>query len=86
MSLDNPLAGVEVGSSTVGDVDGDGNPDLVITAGWRDSGRTSTLYENRSSQNYQVASVPQPVSGDGTTAGTRAPRSSSPLPRAAPGT
>ena len=68
MSLDNPLAGVEVGSSTVGDVGGDGTLDLVITGFSSGNDETSTLYENRSSQNYQVASVTQPVSGDGTTA------------------
>ena len=48
MSLDNPLAGVEVGSSTVGDVGGDGNPDLVITGFSSGNDETSTLYENRS--------------------------------------
>ena len=48
MSLDNPLAGVEVGSSTVGDVGGDGNLDLVITGGDPDGDPTSMLYENRS--------------------------------------
>ena len=35
-------------SSTLGDVDGDGNLDLVIT-GFSDNGPTSTLYENLSS-------------------------------------
>ena len=62
------LTGVDDGSSTLGDVDGDGNLDLVITGTDQNDDPTSTLYENLSSQNYQVASVTQPVSGDGTTA------------------
>jgi hypothetical protein len=62
------LTGVRDGSSTLGDVDGDGTLDLVITGREGYNDRMTTLYENLSSQNYQVASVTQPVSGDGTTA------------------
>ena len=65
---DAGLTGVSSGSSTVGDVDGDGTLDLVITGTDQNDDPTSTLYENLSSQDYQVASVTQPVSGDGTTA------------------
>ncbi|PSQ68884.1 MAG: hypothetical protein BRD26_07370, partial [Bacteroidetes bacterium QH_1_64_81] len=61
------LTGVWLSSSTLGDVDGDGNLDLVTTGLDQNGDPTSTLYENLSSQNYQVASVTRTVSGDGTT-------------------
>ena len=45
---DAGLTGVAIGSSTVGDVDGDGNPDLVITGADPNGYPTTTLYENLS--------------------------------------
>ncbi|PSQ73503.1 MAG: hypothetical protein BRD34_02105, partial [Bacteroidetes bacterium QH_6_64_77] len=51
---DAGLTGVGSGSSTVGDVDGDGNPDLVIT-GFSDNGPTTTLYLGDGSGGFSEA-------------------------------
>jgi hypothetical protein len=67
------LTGVSFGtSSSLGDLDNDGNLDLLVTGRSGIGDVTTTVYENLASQDFRVAAASQAVRGDGaaTFAGT----------------
>ncbi|PSQ80497.1 MAG: hypothetical protein BRD40_04400 [Bacteroidetes bacterium QS_1_65_9] len=60
------LSGVGSGGAvSLGDVEGDGDPDLLITGKNGENTRTATLYENLSDRAVPVAAVSTPVNSDG---------------------
>jgi predicted nucleotidyltransferase len=59
------LEGVTSGSSSFGDIDNDGLPDLIVSGEDLDRRPTVTLYENLSPGDFQVATATQAVTGDG---------------------
>ncbi|PSQ77529.1 MAG: hypothetical protein BRD37_04865, partial [Bacteroidetes bacterium QH_8_67_23] len=60
------LSGVGSGGAvSLGDVEGDGDPDLLITGKNGENARTATLYENLSDRAVPVAAVSTPVNSDG---------------------
>ncbi|MEF8797376.1 MAG: T9SS type A sorting domain-containing protein [Salinivenus sp.] len=58
------LTGVKSGSSSLGDVDGDGHLDLLLT-GRGDTDRNAIVYENLSSGSLLTGAASETVSGDG---------------------
>ncbi len=58
------LNGVDLSSTSLGDIDGDGTLDLVVT-GQGKNGPTAAAYENLLASDFRVASTTQSVSQDG---------------------